>query len=147
MKRFLIPTAAFLMISAAVPAIAQDSMGMAMKGAKPMATTAGYRFELAGPVKSAGGGKNVVAVRLMHDGKPVTGAIIIQSRADMSPMGMASMRAPIKPLGEKPPGTYSFEIANGPLWKKPDDWAITLGAKVQGVAQTVTGTVTVKLSP
>ena len=83
----------------------------------------------------------------MNDGKPVTGAIIIQSRADMSPMGMASMRAPIKPLGEKPPGTYSFEIANGPLWKKPDDWAITLGAKVQGVAQTVTGTVTVKLSP
>ena len=147
MKHFLISTAALLVISAAVPAIAQDSMGMAMKGAKPMASTAGYRFELAGPVKSAGAGKNVVAVRLMRDGKPVTGAIIIQSRADMGPMGMASMTAPIKPLGEKPPGTYSFEISNGQVWKKPDDWALKFGAKVQGVAQTVTGTVTVKLLP
>lgn len=146
MNRFLV-SAALLLTAVTAPAFAQDNMGMAMKEAKPMATNAGYRFELAGPVKSVGGGKNVVAVRLMHDGKPVTGAIIIQSRADMSPMGMASMRAPIKPLGEKPPGTYSFEIANGALWKKPDDWAITLGAKVQGVAQTVAGTVTVKLSP
>ena len=147
MKHFLISTAALLVMSATVPALAQDSMGMAMKGAKPMATTAGYRFELVGPVKSTGGGKSVVAVRLTRDGKPVTGAIIIQSRADMGPMGMASMTAPIKALGEKPPGTYSFEVANGPVWKKPDNWALTVGAKVQGVAQTVTGTVTVKLSP
>ena len=125
---------------------AQDNMaGMAMKGSKPAA--ANYNFVLAGPAKSAGGGRSIVAVKLVHDGKPVTGAIVIQSRADMGPINMAGMTAPIKPLGEKPPGTYSFEIANGPVWNKSDNWALTFAAKVQGVTQTVTGSVIVKLSP
>lgn len=119
--------------------------GMKMSG--PKATTADYRFELAGPPKSAGAGKSTVSVKLMHDGKPVSGAIIIQSRADMGPIGMAAMTAPIKALGEKPPGTYSFEIDNGPVWRKPDNWSVSFGAKVQGVPQTVTGSVTVKLQP
>jgi hypothetical protein len=116
--------------------------------AKPAATMApaGYRYELAGPIRSSGG-KSIVPVRLLRDGKPVSGAIIIQSRADMGPMGMASMTAPIKALGEKPPGTYRFEIANGPVWKKPDNWALSFSAKVQGVAQTVNGGLTVKLAP
>lgn len=148
MNRFLVSAASVLLMTVAVPAVAQDNMsGMAMKGSKPASATTGYSFQLAGPAKSAGGGKSVVAVRLMHDGKPVTGAIIIQSRADMGPINMAGMTAPIKSLGEKPPGTYSFEVSNGPVWNKPDDWALTFGAKVQGVAQTVTGSVTVKLSP
>ena len=148
MNRFLVSAASVLLMTAAVPAFAQDNMGsMAMKGAKPASAATGYSFQLAGPAKSAGAGKSVVAVRLMHDGKPVTGAIIIQSRADMGPINMAGMTAPIKSLGEKPPGTYSFEVSNGPVWNKPDDWALTFGAKVQGVAQTVTGSVTVKLSP
>jgi hypothetical protein len=120
---------------------------MAMKGPKAAAATAGYQYELAGPAKTAGGGKSIVAVRLMHDGKPVPGAIIIKSRADMGPINMASMTAPIKALGERPPGTYSFEISNGPVWNKPDNWALTFAAKVQGVAQTVSGSVTVKLTP
>jgi hypothetical protein len=120
---------------------------MAMKGPKAAAATAGYQYELAGPAKSAGGGKSIVAVRLMHDGKPVQGALIIQSRADMGPINMASMTAPIKALGEKPPGTYSFEVSNGPVWNKPDNWALTFAVKVQGVAQTVSGSVIVKLTP
>jgi len=128
--------------------IAQDNMGgMAMKSSKPMAAATGYGFELAGPAKSAGGGKSIVAVKLMHDGKPVTGAIIIQSRADMGPINMASMTAPVKALGEKPPGTYTFEIGKGSVWNKPDNWALTFGAKIQGIARTVTGGVIVKLSP
>jgi hypothetical protein len=139
-------TAALALSYSAVSA--QDNMGgMAIKASKPTTASTGYLFELAGPAKSAGGGKSIVAVKLMHDGKPVTGAIVIQSRADMGPINMASMTAPIKPLGEKPPGTYSFEIGNGPVWNKPDNWALSFGAKVQGVAQTVTGGVIVKLSP
>lgn len=130
---------------AATPSLAQ--MDMKMSGPMAMHPSGPYRFELAEPPKSGGNGKSIVAIRLLHDGKPVTGAIIIQSRADMSPMGMATMTAPIKPLGEKPSGVYRFEIANGPVWKKPDNWAISLGAKVQGVMQTVTGSVTVKLLP
>ena len=140
-------SATVLLLAAAVPAIAADSMGMSMKGPQPANRMAGYRFELAGPVKSAGGGKSIVTIRLMHEGKPVTGAIIISSRADMGPIGMASMTAPIKALGEQPPGTYRFEVSNGPVWKKPDNWALTFGAKVQGQPQTVTGSVTAALKP
>jgi len=139
-------SAAILSLGASL-ASAQDNMGgIAMKSSKPAMSTADYHFELAGAIKSAGG-KSVIAVKLIHDGKPVTGAIIIRSRADMGPINMASMTAPITPLGEKPPGTYSFEVSNGTVWKKPDNWALTFAAKVQGVAQTVTGSVTVKLLP
>jgi hypothetical protein len=146
--KITVSATALLLLTATIPAFAADTMGMSMSGPKPgaMAASTGYRFELAGPPQSAGG-KSTVAVRLIHGGKPVAGAIIIQSRADMGPIGMASMTAPIKPLGEKPPGTYSFEVSNGPVWKKPDSWALSFGAKVQGEAQTVTGSVTVALKP
>ena len=146
MKLFSVTAINLLLTATVLPSFAADDMGMAMKGPKSAAATGGYQYELAGPIKSAGG-KSIVAVRLMHDGKPVPGAIIIQSRADMGPINMAGMTAPIKPLGEKPPGTYSFEVSNGPVWNKPDNWALTFAAKVQGVAQTVSGSVTVKLTP
>jgi len=143
--RAVIPAIVILACAAAAPASAQG-MGMAMKG--PAATaTMGYRYEVAGPVQPGGAGKSIVSVRLLHDSKPVSGAIIIQSRADMGPIGMAAMTAPIKPLGEKPPGTYRFEVSNGPVWNKPDNWALSFSAKVQGVAQTISGSVTVKLAP
>jgi hypothetical protein len=142
--RAAIPAMTILLIAAATPLRAAD---MDMPMSKPSAmTAASYRYELAGPVKSSAG-KSIVPVRLVHNGKPISGAIIIQSRADMGPMGMASMNAPIKALGEKPPGTYLFEIANGPVWKKPDNWALSFSAKVQGVAETVKGSMTVKLVP
>ena len=146
MRLFSITAISLLLSAAALPSFAADDMGMAMKSSKPAASTAGYHFQLAGPAKSSGG-KSVVAVQLLHDGKPVPGAIIFQSRADMGPMNMASMTAPIKPLGEKPAGIYNFEISNGPVWNKPDNWALSFGAKVQGEAQTVTGSVTVALKP
>ena len=110
------------------------------------ASTPGYNFELA-DAKVEGGGKSIVAVRLTHDGQPVKSAVVIGSRADMSPMGMASMTAPIKFIGEQPAGTYRFEVANGPVWNKPDNWAVSFDAKVQGIAQTVSGSLTVKLTP
>lgn len=131
---------------AATPTFAADA-AMQMNNPKAMTAMAGYRFELAGPPQSAGAGKNFVAVKLLHDGKPVVGAVVIQTRADMGPMGMAAMTAPITSIGEGPPGTYRFEVDNGPVWKKPDNWALSFAAKVQGVAQTVTGSITVKLMP
>jgi hypothetical protein len=142
--RAAIPLMATSLLAATVPAHAAG-MDMPMSSPNAMATT-GYRYELAGPIQSSVG-KSIVTVRLVHDGKPVSGAIIIQSRADMGPMGMASMTAPIKALGEKPPGAYRFEIVNGPVWNKPDNWALSFSAKVQGVAQTVSGSLTVKLVP
>ena len=118
-SRAVIPVLAASLLAVPVPALSAD-MGMAMK-APAMSAKGGYRYELAGPAQAIGAGKSIVSVRLIHDGKPVTGAIVIQSRADMGPMGMGTMTAPIKPLGEKPPGTYRFEISHGPVWKTPDD--------------------------
>jgi hypothetical protein len=110
------------------------------------AAAADYRFELAGAPQSAGHGTSVVSVKLVHlpDGKPVSGAIIIQSQADMGPEGMAMMSAPIKPLPEQA-GVYRFEVQNGQVWNKPGSWALTFSAKVEGEPQTVRGSVTVRL--
>ena len=102
-----------------------------------------YRFELAGTPQTEPSGKSIVGVRLTHtsDSKPVEGAIVIQSRADMGPDGMKEMTAPIKAL---PPeaGLYRFEIEPG----MGGNWMLTLAAKVQGEAETVRGSVTVKLA-
>ena len=130
------------------PAFAADNMktGGAMS---PMAgTTTGYRFELVSQPKPSAG-KSTVSVRIIHvaDKKPVAAAIIIQSRADMGPMGMAAMTAPIKAIPSATPGIYTFEVANGPVWNKPDKWELSFSAKVQGETQTVHGAVVVTLTP
>ena len=102
-----------------------------------------YRFELAGNPQATGG-KSIVAVRLTHtpDNKPVTGAVIIQTRADMGPDGMKEMTAPVKALPSKDPGVYLFEVEPS----MAGGWILTLAAKVQGEAETVRGSVTVKLA-
>jgi hypothetical protein len=102
-----------------------------------------YRFELAGNPQAAAG-KSIVAVRLTHtlNNKPVAGAVIIQTRADMGPDGMKEMTAPVKALPPKEPGVYLFEVEPG----MAGGWMLTLAAKVQGEAETVRGSVTVKLA-
>ncbi|HJS87128.1 MAG TPA: FixH family protein [Acetobacteraceae bacterium] len=103
-----------------------------------------YRFELAGKPQSAGSGKEVVPVRLVHvpDNKLVTDAVVFESKADMGPAGMPTMTAPIKPLPTTQPGVYRFEVEPG----MAGAWAITLVAKVQGEAGTVRGSVTTDLA-
>src|SRR5438309_1701243 len=102
-----------------------------------------YRFELAGNPQSTGG-KSILAIKLMHvpDGKTVPNAVIIQTRADMGPDGMKEMTAPVKALPPKEPGVYLFEVEPG----MAGGWMLTLAAKVQGEAETVRGSVTVKLA-
>ena len=101
-----------------------------------------YRFELVG-TPTAAGGKSTVQLRLVHlpDQKPVTGAVIFETKADMGPDGMPTMAAPAKLLSETTPGIYRIEVT-------PDmagNWAISVAAKVQGEAGTVRGSVTAKL--
>jgi hypothetical protein len=122
-----------------VPVLASNSFGAAKD----------YRFELAGTAQKERKGTSIVSVKLVHlpDNKPVPGAIVIESRADMSPIGMAAMKGPTKALGEQPPGTYRFEVDNGSVWKKSDNWALTLAAKVQGESETVRGSIVVRLEP
>lgn len=135
MRIFIVALAGAL----AIPALAANAYAAAKD----------YRFELAGRPQKTGKGTSIVSVRLVHlpDNKPVSGAILIQTRADMGPLGMAAMTAPVKALPEQPSGTYRIEIQNGPVWKKPDNWAVTLDAKVQGEPETVQGNVVVKLEP
>jgi YtkA-like len=86
-------------------------------------------------------GEAVVDVRLVHEatGKPVENAVIFDTRFDMAPDSMASMTAPVEAQGSPAPGVYRFKVA--PTMK--GRWALTLSAKVQGVAETITGTVVV----
>jgi hypothetical protein len=107
-----------------------------------LAAAKDYRFELVGaPVKS--GKATVIKVRLVHmpDGKPVAGAIIIRTKFDMGPDGMASMTAPAKGSPTPEAGIYQIE-AEPPMG---GNWALALSAKVQGEAETVSGTVTIAI--
>ena len=102
-----------------------------------------YRFEVVGPpVKS--GKATQIKVRLLHlpEGKPVAGAIIIQTKLDMTPEGMASMIAPAKATAGPEPGIYQISAEPEMAGK----WALHLSAKVQGEAETVSGTVTIPIA-
>src|SRR5947209_18964867 len=98
-----------------------------------------YRFELV-QAQPTGPGKTAVTVRLVHvpDSKPVAGAVLLESKSDMGPSGMAEMPGKVSPLPADIPGLYRFRIETGMAGK----WALNLGAKVQGEAGTVRGTVT-----
>src|SRR5438874_4330395 len=93
------------------------------------ASSQDYRFELVGsPVNS--GKVTLVKVRLVHvpDGKPVSGAIIVQTKFDMAPDGMASMTAPAKGAASSEPGIYQVETQPA----MGGNWGLTLAAKVLG---------------
>ena len=108
-----------------------------------LSAAADYRFEAVGKPQPSAGGESIVLVRLLRvpDSKAVTGAIIIHTKADMGPDGMADMTAPVQAVTAKEPGIYRFEIQPGMAGK----WMLTLAAKVQGEVETVRGSVTVEL--
>ena len=83
----------------------------------------------------------VIDVRLVHEptGTPVADAIIFETRFDMSPDSMGAMTAPGEPQGSPEPGVYRFKVSPNMAGR----WALTLNAKVQGVAETISGTVVV----
>jgi hypothetical protein len=97
-----------------------------------------YKFELV-TAKPAGAGKNDITVRLIHvsDGKPVADAVIIESKTDMGPSGMAEMPGKVTLPKTDENGVYRFQTENGMAGK----WALTIAAKVQGETETVKGTV------
>jgi hypothetical protein len=83
-----------------------------------------------------------VAVRLTNKmtGKPVADAVIIRTRVDMAPDGMAEMESPVSPLPVKEPAVYGFKT-DLPMAGR---YQLSLSAKVQGEAETVTGKVVIK---
>jgi hypothetical protein len=97
-----------------------------------------YRFELV-QAQPAGPGKTAVTVRLVHvpDSKPVAGAVLLDTKTDMGPSGMTEMVGKVSTLPSDQPGLYRFQVETGMAGK----WQLALGAKVQGEAGTVRGTV------
>ena len=86
-------------------------------------------------------GEATVDVRLIHQptGKPVENAVIFETRLDMGPDGMGEMTAPVTADGSPAPGVYRFKVAPTMAGR----WELRLSAKVQGEAESVTGSVVV----
>jgi len=99
----------------------------------------GYVFE---PVKAEvkKGDDVVVSVRLKHkaNGKPVTDAVIIQTRTDMEPDGMGEMTSPLTPVPSNEPGVYSFKTDLSMQGR----WLFSIAAKVQGEPETIVRKIT-----
>jgi YtkA-like len=98
-----------------------------------------YVFE---PVKAEvkKGDDVVVAVRLKHKatGKPVTNAVIVQTRIDMGPDGMGDMASPLTAMPSNEPGVYAFKTELSMAGR----WLLSIAAKVQGEPETVVGKIT-----
>ena len=98
-----------------------------------------YAFE---PVKAEvkKGDDAVVSVRLKHKvtGKPVTDAVIIQTRIDMGPDGMGEMASPLTAVPSNEPGVYAFKTELAMEGR----WLLSIAAKVQGEPETVVGKIT-----
>jgi hypothetical protein len=150
MRTTLIALVTTALVSSASAALADDAGSMSnmnMKPASSMTAAANYRIETVGSPQAAGPGKTRVSLHIVHaqDNKPASGAIIITTRADMGPEGMGDMTAPVKVVPSNTPDIYTLEVDYGSVWKKPGSWKISVSAKVQGEAQTVSGSVTVAL--
>jgi hypothetical protein len=115
---------------------------IALASVPAFAAAADYKFELAGPITQAGKA-SVVPVKLVKDGKAVTGAVLFEAKADMGPMQMETMTAPVQRPTEGPDGTYKLQLEPGMAGK----WALHLAAKVQGETETVRGDLVVDLKP
>src|SRR5437868_2061153 len=82
----------------------------------------------------------IVSVRLKHKptGNPVTDAVIVQTRIDMSPDAMGEMASPLTPMPSTEPGVYSFKTDLSMQGR----WLLSIAAKVQGEPDTVVGKIT-----
>jgi len=114
---------------------------MTLAGSAALAAAGDYAFE---PVNAEmkKGDDVTVAVRLMNTvtGMPVVDAVIIRTRVDMAPDGMADMESPVSALPAKEPGVYAFKT-DLPMAGR---YQLSLSAKVQGERETVTGKVVIK---
>lgn len=92
-----------------------------------------YEFQLLD--KEVKQGQAVIAVKLVHkpSGRAIADAVIFAKRIDMGPDGMETMTAPIEAVTSTEPGIYRFKTDLG----MAGEWALSLGAKVQGETGTV----------
>ncbi|TPQ28555.1 heavy metal RND transporter [Bradyrhizobium guangdongense] len=114
---------------------------LSLAASAAMAGAGDYAFEPVNPEMKKGDDVTLT-VRLTNKqtGKPVADAVIFKTRVDMAPDGMAEMVSDVAPLPSKEPGVYAFKT-DLPMAGR---YQVTLSAKVQGEAETVTGKVIVK---
>lgn len=122
-------------------------VGVCLIAFGPMAANAAaddYAFE-AQQAQVPAGNDAVVSVQLVNTatGKPLGGAVIFQTRLDMSPDNMAAMTAAVTPLPPDESGVYRFRVKLG----MAGEWALKLAAKVPGEPETVRGDVIVTATP
>jgi len=121
--------------------IAALAATMSVAGSTAFAAASDYAFE---PVNAEmkKGDDVTVAVRLTNKvtGKPIADAVIIRTRVDMAPDGMAEMESPVTALPPKEPGVYAFKT-DLPMAGR---YQLSVSAKVQGEPETVTGKVVIK---
>jgi hypothetical protein len=112
---------------------------MAMAGSV-LADTKDYEFQLLD--KEVKAGAAVISVKLVHkpSGRAIADAVIFAKRIDMGPDGMEMMTAPIELTSSTEPGVYKFKTDLG----MAGEWALSLGAKVQGETGTVENKLIVK---
>jgi YtkA-like len=117
------------------------ALAMSLTSAAAWAGAVEYAFEpVAAEVKK--GDDVTVAVRLLYKpgGKPVADAVIVRTRVDMAPDGMADMASPVAPLPGSEPGVYAFKT-DLPMAGR---YLLSVAAKVQGEPETVVGKIIIK---
>jgi len=117
------------------------AVAMSLTTAASFAAAIDYAFEpVAAELKK--GDDVIVAIRLLHkpSGRPVTDAVIVRTRVDMAPDGMAEMESAVAPLPGSEPGVYAFKT-DLPMAGR---YQLSVAAKVQGEPETVVGKVVFK---
>jgi hypothetical protein len=117
------------------------AVAMNLTSAASLAAAIDYTFEpVAAELKK--GDDVIVAVRLLHkpSGRPVTDAVIVRTRVDMAPDGMADMESPVAALPDSEPGVYAFKT-DLPMAGR---YQLIVAAKVQGEPETVVGKIVFK---
>ena len=112
------------------------AVGVALLAAIATATRADikdYEFQLVD--EEVRQGATTIAVKLVHkpSGRAIPDAVIFAKRIDMGPDDMAAMTAPLEPQPSTEPGVYRFKTD----LTMAGNWALSLGAKVQGETGTV----------
>jgi len=117
------------------------AVAMGLSSVVALAGAGDYAFEpLAAELKK--GDDVVISVRLMHKptGKPVSDAVIVRTRVDMAPDGMADMPSPVAAVPGSEPGVYAFKT-DMPMAGR---YLLSLAVKVQGEPETVVGKIIFK---
>ena len=116
-----------------VRAAALGAVLLAATAATATADIKDYEFQLV--EKELKQGEAEVAVRLLHtpSGQAVPNAVIFAKRIDMGPDGMETMESPIEAMPSTEPGVYRFKTN----LTMAGNWALSLGAKVQGETGTL----------